>query len=377
MDISEQVARKMISQYKDHLGFGLSIIDTRGIVLASTEQNRIGSFHEFAYSLVLAKKTKPIKIENDSDYLGGSAGVCMLLHDEDAICGAFAMLGEPKALLPLAAMTQLLLQNTIKYEQRDQSTNKLGFRQNFLNALVYHSDVPRGDLEMWAEHLHFNSGLTRFPLLIITSDIGVNTELMGFLKTTLSNQDILTTTRDEQIIIFKAYLEREENLFSSYRSVTEKQVAAIRNYLSGSDVAVTCYAGPFMNNLAAYNYGSQCVFWLRKNRATADIAYFYDHIQDYLYSRIAASDMHHLFSPVVRFFDQKSREDISRIVSTLDKHNYNLVKSSADLFMHRNTLSAILDRVKDRTGANPLLNASDRKLLWSIACYIENSGKGE
>ena len=373
MPITRQHAKSIVDGFRDRIGYGLSITDTRGIVLASTDSSRPETFHELAYTMVLSKKQTPIKVTNGSDYLGSRTGVCMVFHYEGEIAGAFAMTGDPEQLFQLAGLMQVAIENALQYESREQySSVGRGFRESFISELMYNSHPHEHDLESWAEQLRFNPGLIRVPILFSFHNDEAK-ELFGVLKTALPEQDILAETRDGQYIIFKALSLSAGSLLGTYSDVVKRQYLQVCELLSPCGVKPECYVGSFQEQLAAYSQSCQHCFWLRRRFPNVPApVFFYDHIEAYLFEQVPASEIYRVFNVISRYFDFKLVEDIGHIIGTLDKNNYNLVSSSKELFMHKNTLTSALERIKEYTDMQPMRSSAHRKFLRALSYYFEH-----
>ena len=374
--ISSGIANRILAQYQERLDFGLSIIDINGIVVSSTEKKLTGTFHEPAYTMIRERKSKPFKITKNDDYLGASEGICMVLHDYNAVAGAFAMLGDPERLLPLAGVMCTSLETALIYESQLRLPTAQGFRETYLRALVSSAQVRRSDLELWSSYLGFDVAAFRFPILVSLREPAVAGKLLQLLKASLAPQDIVTFADDGRIIIFKEMKRPVNEILCCYRELAHAQYAAVSRLMPEAAEGLACYVGPVLSNLPAYSFGCQCCFWLLVNhQVDGNIVFFYDFIQEYLYSRIPMDDMVNLLGPLAGFLDQKNRDNLVRIIPITDRNNYNLVQSSAELFLHKNTLSAAVERLKECTSTDPLHNSADRKLLWALNYYLEHFEK--
>ena len=64
-------------------------------------------------------------------------------------------------------------------------------------------------------------------------------------------------------------------------------------------------------------------------------------------------------------------ESYGEIVGILERNNYNLVASSKELYIHKNTLIFRLNKIRDFLGLNPIQNAGDRAFMDFLSYYIE------
>jgi len=100
------------------------------------------------------------------------------------------------------------------------------------------------------------------------------------------------------------------------------------------------------------------------------IYFFNDHILDYI-RRIATIKIYeNIYSMYNNVFSEQEKTFIAKSVEVLNKNNYNVVNSSKELYMHRNTLLFKLNKVKDILNIDPIGNAAHRKFLNELAYYL-------
>ncbi len=370
MDLEQRAAQNIIFAYKERIDYGLSLTDTKGIVVASTDAGRVGTFIELAYSIVAARRADAVRCVNSSDYLGTPAGVAMVLRSPQLgeLCGAFHMSGDPDRLFPLAPLMQASIETALGYELRDSARERSrDLRSGLYSALVNGSSLRESELEAWAWQFGIDSQVVRMPLLISAASRD-DSKLYNELGTTLRSGDILTYPEDGRVILFKAFDQPPDELPGSYKNTIREQFercAAI------TGAGVSCCAGSFVRHMPRYHTACRHCRWLmRETGGAPGLSFFYDRAGPYLIGLISPDEMYGIFSPLAAAFSGGAGDDFVRVILTLDRNNYNLVRSSAELFMHKNTLSSMLERIKNLTDTDPIHNSSDRKLLLLLAHYM-------
>lgn len=378
MVISRQIAGNLIDNYRGKLNYGLSIVDTNGIVLASTDSARCETFHELGYSLILSKKRKPIKVSSGAKFLGTRAGVCMALRYDGEVVGVFELSGDPDCVFVLVELMQVALETTLIYEVHEEYHPRGGsFRESFIAELLYGASSGETDLDIWAEQLKIDPQIIRLPFLFSIPGGEYQPEIVMQLASALGTQDIPALTREGQLIIFKALDNSFDSLLGTYKDLAKQVFSQVSDLIDPSCKNLQCYVGSFQEKLSAYSHGLQHCSWLRRHLPKHNgIAFLYDYVDEYLFEQIPTHEIYRVFDVISRRFDPKLTESLQRIVGTLEHNNYNLVSSSSELFMHKNTLITALDRIKEYTDTQPMRIASDRKLLRSIARYFEYTNTG-
>lgn len=84
-------------------------------------------------------------------------------------------------------------------------------------------------------------------------------------------------------------------------------------------------------------------------------------------------ELHQIYHVFEEVMDEKNKEDFIEMVEVLERHNYNLVESSRELFIHKNTLVFRLNKLKAMFAVNPLQNANEREFLKYMCEYLKRT----
>ena len=70
--------------------------------------------------------------------------------------------------------------------------------------------------------------------------------------------------------------------------------------------------------------------------------------------------------------DMDEKQRLINTVTALNASNYNLVKASQQLHIHKNTLILHLNKIKDLYNINPVQNHDERLLLDYLCYYLKS-----
>ena len=90
MNISKQLARNIVKNLKDVLKQEINFIDTEGIIIASTDEERIRTLHEGAKSFWIRKRSF---ISEDGQFKGTKRGINAPVYFEQHIIGIIGLTG--------------------------------------------------------------------------------------------------------------------------------------------------------------------------------------------------------------------------------------------------------------------------------------------
>lgn len=91
--LNVELAEKIIDQLTECTDYNINIMDDRGIIVASRDKSRVGTFHEIAFEIV-QKKLEVKEVEAKDNFLGTRAGINMALEYERRIIGVLSITGE-------------------------------------------------------------------------------------------------------------------------------------------------------------------------------------------------------------------------------------------------------------------------------------------
>lgn len=133
MKLSSSLAEKIITEVQKVLQENVIVVGVDGIIMASTDPVRVGTFHEGASIVVQTGEKLDIKKDDVKKLKGVKEGVNLPIRFNNAVIGVIGITGTPKEVGPhgdlLRRMTELLIQENYIREQMD-------WRERSLEAYV-------------------------------------------------------------------------------------------------------------------------------------------------------------------------------------------------------------------------------------------------
>ncbi len=163
--ISRKTAQQIADTVKSICGFDINFINSEGIVLASTAQDRVGSFHEAGRQAILAGDV--IEVTEDGRFFGARKGVNLPVFYHGAIIAAIGITGEVEAVRKYGALarriTDLLLREKDLYVQGSQRQNTIHY---IMDSLIKGIPLTKPWLDAFFEEYGIDrSGLYRTLIL--------------------------------------------------------------------------------------------------------------------------------------------------------------------------------------------------------------------
>ena len=95
-DLANKIVREVRRLITENI-----IINIQGVIIASTDTERIGQFHEGALRCANQKKTVIITTEDERQLQGVKAGMNLPLLFHDEVIGVIGITGEPENIFTL------------------------------------------------------------------------------------------------------------------------------------------------------------------------------------------------------------------------------------------------------------------------------------
>ncbi len=123
------LAEKIVKEVRKLIDEDIIIVDMSGIIIASTDPNRLEKFHEGALLAIKERKNFIITNEMEKALKGVKAGINLPVFFQKKAVGVIGITGEPKKVSPygelLKKMTELLIQENYYIEQMEWNSRVL------------------------------------------------------------------------------------------------------------------------------------------------------------------------------------------------------------------------------------------------------------
>ena len=160
------LAKKIIREVKSFIEEDLIMVDTSGTIIASTDSERIGNYHEGAFIALTQKERKVISKSEEATLSGVKAGITFPLFHQQKVVGVIGITGTPEKVLPygelIRKMTELLIQENYYQDQFEWEARSL---ETFVFDWLL-KDGPSSAIQKRAEVLGINMEVSRQVILL-------------------------------------------------------------------------------------------------------------------------------------------------------------------------------------------------------------------
>lgn len=356
MNISKNLAKQIVEAIKQICGYDINFIDKEGIVIASTDENRIGNFHEAGQKAIKTRST--IIVENINTYLGVKKGINIPIFINDIPIAAVGVTGEPKEVSKYiflsTKITEIFLNENLLKENLSNKTNQIDYiMQTYLynqkEKFIYAKNLLKNlniniNSKLYAITIELNNSYNLNNIKIIEKSIKAFFEECDcILNTYVFPFEFIGFLPENKFNIFKNNLDNF--------SVLNKDILKIG---VGSLEVLEDMAKSYSNSNIAISYISN-----EKNYK------FYEDFSIEILLNSIPIELKKRYS--LEILKTLSKEEIY-ILKTYFENNMELKKTSSSLFIHINTLQYKLDKIYKKTGYNPR-NFKDACFLYIILTF--------
>ena len=388
--ISQAFAKSFVAKVYRQLSINVNIMNEKGIIIASSSPERVGTFHAAAYDML--QRRIPMIITDDMEHpLIGviPPGLNLLLTEGSEPIGVVGVRGDPEALLPIAKMIKFAIESMLDFQDstkfafsNDSTENKL------TQALFFETPQNAARIKKLAENRGARDGIARIAVMICVQssyDSGVIISTLSAIYRQIScydEQDILLLVDNQHAMLLKALPEQNSVVFEPYIDTCSHEisqtVAAHIGEAKAHELVIKYYCGMPQNSIQACGQIYAGLLWLRKYNphTTKSTVYLRDYLLEYMVEH-APSDQ---LDPILRSYCDNignviDAEMFKETGKALIASHMRPQAAAQMLFMHKNTIMSRLNKVRERIGIHPLTDVKDAVFFIILYHYLINDEK--
>lgn len=362
----KELAEKIVSEVRKLLEEDIIVVDTNGIIMASTDANRVETFHEGAL-LACIQKEKLIISEKDQTVLKGvKAGINLPVFFQRDVVGVIGITGNPETVSPygeiIRKMTELLISESYFTEQIDWQSRSIEaflldwiqlkeWNDSFLNrAKLLNIDIHENRQVVIAE--------VEQDATIIHRDLW-----LSILSWKESNKDDILSRWGNNRIIY---------LLSNKQQKSTHVSGKVRRFHSFLQERLKCeiYMGVGLSVAPtqihqSYHQAERALHTTSKNQQIVfdeDLAL--EMILDDIKQQTKEDFVRRTIQPLLE------EQDLLLTLKMLIENHFSLKNTANSLHIHINTLHYRLKKITELTGLNPR-NLDDLFVLYLSLRFLD------
>lgn len=353
MKLSKHNALQIVQNINDILPHKINLMDLHGTIIASTDPQRIGSFHGGA-AKVIQENLDELRIFSNDEYEGTRKGTNFLLRVRGEPIGVLGITGSYEEILPFAyvikRMTELLVNEKEIQRQQDFFENK---RTRFLTEWITHSDQVNKEFLKTGLDLKIDLLVPRRILSVAFSPAEENFDV-DLAERTLESRlkkidgSCLLCKMANEFLIFSCKV-RDESMREFALKLKSDIEERCRVFVL---IGIDHPAADYLHMNEAYKQAKKALQSCMKTKKTAVL--FYDEIDMELFADEIPNQSKIRY--IKKIFHGYNIIEIQRAVELLEKFYENegsITRTAEILFIHKNTLQQRLKKIFLRTGYDP------------------------
>jgi carbohydrate diacid regulator len=364
--LSVELAEKIVIELRKLLNEELIVVNTLGIIIASTDKDRVGKFHEGG--LIVCKSQEKLIISKEDQLLlkGVKAGINLPVFSQKEVVGVIGITGDPEVVSPygeiIQKMTELLISESFYAEQFD-------WKSRALEAFVFdwlQLKEPDPSFLDRAQLLKIDLSIDRF---VIISEFGSSKQ--PYYRDQWSSI-FSWNVKDEQDIIVRWGHNRVIGLFQrcKNRSFLIEKTTRFHHFLQ-DQLQTNVSIG--IGQPVSYNYMDQSYKQAeRALKATSGanvILFDEDLLLEMILDEVSLDTkiqfMNRSIGPILL------QQDLLDTLIELFKQNYSLKNTAQSLHIHINTLHYRLKKITELTDLSPSIIQDQITLFFALQILDE------
>ncbi|MGJ7919657.1 CdaR family transcriptional regulator [Neobacillus sp. LXY-4] len=367
------IAEKIVKDVKRLIGEDIIIVNTEGTIIASTEKNRIGNFHQGALIAAQKKEKFVISEKDERKLVGVRAGINLPVFFRRDVIGVIGITGDPGKVSPygeiIRKMTEMLVSENYFSQQLELQSRAIeafifDWIQNREWDSVFLNQAKLLNVDLSAKRQAIMIELHQFEHLILR-DI-----YSSFSKWNNAKKgDILMRWGNNRILMLRKATDHESreqvvHYITSFQNFLEEHLHSMMSIGVGQKVS------PKEMTLS-YKQAERA---LRSTTSQSTIIFDEDltieMILDEVNTETKMTFLRRTIGPIV------SEEELITTLRKLFENNHSLKNTASSLHVHINTLHYRLKKIYELTNLDPS-NIHDLLTLFLSLQILDESTKRE
>ncbi len=385
MKLTPYVAQSIVDRTMKLLDYNINIMDEKGIIIGSGDKSRLNTYHQGAEKVLKENKTVEIKKGDKSDLVGSKEGVNLPIRLNEKVVGVVGITGDPGEIgiygAMVQAMAELMLEESFYWEQtrieeeaRFSLVNDLIRKDPGKDSSILHTrgDILGYDLSLprIAVVFEIESKEKKQALLEGKQDtkklLGSNLRKQAkkFAKSLpIKSQDIFAWGIGDRFVLLRTVEE------DSGRSVAKEDLTEI--FSSLERVKVTAGIGSRCLKLEdipkSFDQALQALEVGRRLFGRGQVYYSEDLGLEKFIDKVGGDFRYNFSFEILKDLiqDKNNNSQLLETARTFLNNNLKPGDAARELFVHRNTLTYRINKIKEKTGLD--LNCLEDALKFKMA----------
>ena len=365
--VSRALAQQIVNTVQDICGHDINFINRKGIIFASTDETRIGTFHEIGKKA--ADTMAAIEVSEENSYEGTSKGVNIPVSHNGVFIAVIGISGEPQSVRRYAYLAEKITRLLIREQEVNAAAHTLTEKRTYLiQTLLAESPEGMEQEELSRiERLLSEFGMDRSApkrVLLFGLSGAADAVLPSLAETRLLQMfDRLGISLyrfqypNEYVVVLDApVLERNRELFKDF----------IDSNTDGLSAGIGC---PDHLLHLPHSYATARIA-LKSTSSDKPFVLFDDMDLEILLSSCSQKSKEEFLIKTLSLLSDEEKG----LLRVYFEEGRSLLRTGERLFLHKNTLQYKLDRIHRISGLNPRDFRDSVLLYLAVLLHFKMSG---
>jgi carbohydrate diacid regulator len=340
--INLNLAQEIVKAVKEVVDKDINFIDINGIIIGSTDKNRLNTFHQAGYKAI--KTLNNITVGENDEYEGSKKGINYPIKINKTAVGAIGITGEPSEISKFGFLVTKITEIFIKEQQLNYKHEADKQRINYVVKSLIYDDVE-DKLEIEDILKEFNISINqKFAVVIMkinrnhsVSDLEIIENDIKKLFDTMGN-------------IFKIYIYPNEFIAlvneERYKKLKTVYFDTLKKYKGNLSGGVGQLKGLYESH-KSYQEARIALKYSTKNNK---ILTYIDSLN--LEIILESIDIEMKNQYMEKILKNLNESEIN-LLENYYKNDMSLKQTAQDLYIHKNTLQYKLEKINQKCRLNP------------------------
>ena len=377
--ISTDFATKFVQRLSRQVGIDVSIINEHGIIIESSSPSRVGCYCAPAHKIITGRQQSALEFNDDSGDTH-QYGICQLIMNGVEILCAAAVYGDPASAPQLLRFVKFTLESMIAIDSHKHIQLWPEGRNRLTHALLFEDPINLARIRRVTKEFGYQEGLSRLPIYLHLRGRYSPVDFNEFLKLYQASSDYhaqdIALPIDSTHMLLCMYINNVP--LADYRDYATELCLRFMVFIREIHPELVCHfcywvpTRDFLSYRAAY----AGLAWLNRNTpdSTDQIQAFQHRANSFLLSHVSINIFEPIFTPFAEIIQEKmGAEMFITTIEALYDASMNIPKAASLLFIHRNTLSIRMQKIKGLLNVDPFHDYRDASFLFQLCEYMKRS----
>lgn len=340
--IGSNLAQEIVNAVKEVVDKDINFIDKNGLIIGSTDKNRLHVFHQAGYTAI--RTLKNIIVEDNDEYEGSKKGINYPIKINNNAVGAIGITGEPNEISKLGFLVTKITEVFIK-EQQLNYNHELDKQRisHVLKSIIYNDIEDRHEIENILEDFNISSN-QKFAVVVMKIN---KSHKSGEVEKIENDIKRLFDTIGNK---FKVYIYPNEFIALINEERYKKLKDIYLDILGKYEGSLFGGIGTLKNLYDTHKSYQEAKIALEYSTSNSKILTYIDDLKLELILESLEPELKNQY--VEKILTDLDDDDV-KVLQIYYSNDMSLKKTSEDLYIHKNTLQYKLEKISQKSGLNP------------------------